>query len=74
MSENTENTQPTQPIINEDDTQPIKPIKKAPRWRSILISILGFILLIALGGFGGYSSGIGIRQNEEETVRVKTSQ
>ena len=66
-----EHTQPTQPIIKEDDTQPIKPIKKAPRWRSILISVLGFILLIALGGFGGYSSGIGIREAEEDAVTLK---
>ena len=54
MSENLGNTQPTQPVINEDDTQPIKPVRKSPRWRSILISILGFILLIALVGIGGY--------------------
>lgn len=71
MSENTENTQSTQPLINEDDTQPIKPIKKAPRWRSILISILGFLLLIGLGGFGGYSSGIGIRKTTEDTLITK---
>lgn len=71
MSENTEHTQPTQPVIQEDDTQPIKPIKKAPRWRSILISILGVVLLIALGGFGGYSSGIGVRENAEDTIISK---
>lgn len=71
MSENTENTQSTQPILNEDDTQPIKPIKKAPRWQSILISILGFILLIALGGFGGYSSGIGVRTSAEDSIITK---
>ena len=66
-----ENTQPTQPLVNEEDTQPIKPVKKAPRWRSILISVLGFLLLIGLGGFGGYSSGIGIRKTTEETVLAK---
>jgi tetratricopeptide (TPR) repeat protein len=71
MSENTESTQPNHPVIKEDDTQPIKPIKKAPRWRSILISILGFILLIALGGFGGYSSAIGVRKNAESTILSK---
>ncbi len=65
-----ENTQPVQPI-KEDDTQPIKPLKKAPRWRSILISILGFILLISLGGLGGYSSGIDIRQNTKKDVISK---
>jgi tetratricopeptide (TPR) repeat protein len=67
MSEQTENTQPVPPL-KEDDTQPIRPIKKAPRWRSILISVLGFLLLVGLGGFGGYSSGIGIRQSAEDSV------
>ena len=67
MSEQTENTQPIAPL-KEDDTQPIRPIKKAPRWRSILISVLGFLLLVGLGGFGGYSSGIGVRKSAEETV------
>src|SRR3990172_4395118 len=67
MSEQTENTQSVPPL-KEDDTQPIRPIKKAPRWRSMLLSILGFLLLIGLGGFGGYSSGIGIRQSAEDSV------
>lgn len=71
MSENTESTQPNQPVIKEDDTQPIKPIKKTPRWRSILISILGFILLIALGGFGGFRTALGIRINEEKNTISK---
>jgi tetratricopeptide (TPR) repeat protein len=70
MSEQTESTQPIKPL-KEDDTQPIKPIKKAPRWRSILISILGFLLLVGLGGFGGYSSGIGVRKSAEESVISK---
>jgi tetratricopeptide (TPR) repeat protein len=70
MSENLGNTQPNQPVqpIKEDDTQPIRPIKKASRWRVILISILGFLLLVGLGGFGGYTSGIGIRQSAEDSV------
>jgi hypothetical protein len=67
MSEQTENTQPVTPP-NLDDTQPIKPIKKRSRWLSILISIFGFILLIGLGGFGGYKSGIGIRVTEESST------
>lgn len=70
MSEQTETTQPTTPF-KEDDTQPIKPIKKTSRWRSILISIVGFLLLVGLGGFGGYSSGIGIRKSEEASVISK---
>jgi hypothetical protein len=67
MSEQTENTQPLQPIKLED-TQPIKPIKKKSRWLSILIGVLGFILLIGLGGYGGYNSGIGIRKDAETSI------
>ena len=67
MSEQTGNTQPIRPL-KEDDTQPLKPVKKAPRWRSILLSILGFLLLIGLGGFGGYSSGIQTRKSAENAI------
>lgn len=70
MSENFEDTQPTQPI-KDGDTQPIKSIKKTPRWRSILISILGFLMLIGLGGFGGYSSGIGVRTQAKTEIISK---
>ncbi|MDO8755126.1 MAG: hypothetical protein Q7J80_14605 [Anaerolineales bacterium] len=70
MSEQTGNTQPLKPYKVED-TQPIKPVKKAPRWRSILTSILGFLLLVGLGGFGGYSSGIGTRKAAEYTIVTK---
>ena len=66
MSEHTGNTQPIQPI-KEDDTQPLKPVKRS-RWRSILTSIAGFLLLIGLGGFGGYSSGIGVRTSAEDAI------
>ncbi len=68
MSEQLGNTQPIQPY-KEDDTQPIQAVKKnAPRWRSVLLSILGFILLIGLGGIGGYSSGIGARRAAERAI------
>lgn len=70
MSEQTETTQPVTPL-KQDDTQPIKPIKKASRWKSILIGILGFLLLVGLGGFGGYSSGIGDRISAEDAVISK---
>jgi tetratricopeptide (TPR) repeat protein len=74
MSEQTEKTQPIKPI-QEDDTQPIKPInsplKKSRRWLSILIGVFGFILLIGLGVFGGYRSGIGIRQEAESSILSK---
>ncbi|MBI5843019.1 MAG: hypothetical protein HZB19_23250 [Chloroflexi bacterium] len=68
MSEHTGNTQPIKPV-EKDDTQPLKPVKKkTPRWRSTLIGILGFLLLIGLGAFGGYNSGIGIRENAKKQV------
>ena len=77
MSEETGTTQPNQPAstgntqplkpLKEDDTQPLKPVKKS-NWRSTLTGILGFLLLIGLGGFGGYSSGIGARKNAEESI------
>jgi tetratricopeptide (TPR) repeat protein len=67
MSETMEQTQSSQPI-KEDDTQPIKPPKKPARWRPILIGILGFLLLVGLGGFGGYSAGIGDRKAAQEAV------
>lgn len=66
MSEHIGNTQPIQPV-KEDDTQPIKPVKPS-RWRSILISVLGFLLLVGLGGFSGYSSGIGTRVQAEDAI------
>lgn len=70
MSEHTGNTQPIQPV-KKDDTQPVSPIKKTSRWRSILISFLGFLLLVGLGGYGGYSSGVGDRLAAEEAVNLK---
>jgi tetratricopeptide (TPR) repeat protein len=70
MSEQTESTQPIQPI-NQDDTQPIKPVQKKSRWLSTLIGILGFILLIGLGGFSGYMSGINDRKAVEDSVTSK---
>ena len=68
MSENTGSPQPIQPI-KEDDTQPIKPVKKAPRWRSLLFSILGVGILLFLGGLGGYESGIKNRTNTESQLK-----
>jgi tetratricopeptide (TPR) repeat protein len=68
MSDQFENTQPNQPY-KEDDTQPLKAVKNAPsRWKSILIGVLGFLLLIGLGGFGGYSTGIGARKSAEKNI------
>jgi len=73
MSEHTGNTQPIQPI-KEDDTQPLKPVKPS-RWRSILISVFGSLLLVGLGGFSGYSSGVNIRvQTENADLTQNLSQ
>jgi tetratricopeptide (TPR) repeat protein len=49
-------------------TQPLKPVKKAPRWRSILLSVLGVLVLLAMGALGGYSSGIGARKAAQSSA------
>jgi tetratricopeptide (TPR) repeat protein len=67
MFENTGNTQPNQPVQKEN-TQPLKPVKKTARWRSILISVLGFLLLIALGAFGGFRIGLGDRLDARNSI------
>jgi hypothetical protein len=70
MSEQTENTQPlTPPEPQLDDTQPIKPIKKkSRRWLSILIGMVGFLLLIGTGGYGGYTAGIEDRKYAQDSI------
>lgn len=50
-----------------EETQPIK-IKKKSRAKRFWITALGFIIIIALGVFGGYNSGIKIRTNAESTM------
>lgn len=71
MSEQFETTQPQKPV-EVDDTQPIKPInKKTSRWRSILTGVLGLLLLVGLGGFGGYARGIGDRTEAETSITSK---
>lgn len=66
-----DDTQPRKPV-QKPEQQPVNEepqlVKKTPRWRSILISILGFILLIGLGGFGGYNSALGARKNAEQSI------
>ena len=54
MSENLESTQPTK-------------IKKKPRLKRFLITLFGFIIIVGLGLYGGYNSGIGARQAAEAT-------
>ncbi len=56
MSEETDKTQEFQPI-KEDDTQPLKPVKPVRRWRSILLTILGVLILLALGAYSGFWRG-----------------
>ncbi len=67
MSEDLGNTQPKEPF-QADSTQPLKPVKKAPRWRSIVISVAGVLVLVALGLAGGYWSGIGVRDTTEAGI------
>ena len=50
------------------NTQPLKPVKKASRWQSVLIGIVGVIVLLALAGFGGYESAIATRTQAKEQL------
>ena len=50
------------------DTQPLKPVKKAPRWRSVLFSVLGVLGLLGLGTVGGYNSGIAQRRSTQREI------
>lgn len=52
-------------------TQPLKPARKPPRWRSILVSVLGVLVLLTLGALGGYSSGIAQRKATQSSVVSK---
>ena len=70
MSEETGNAQ-AQPEFDAGSTQPLKPVKKAPRWRSIVLSIVGVLALLALGTTGGYWGGLGERQATEASLRTK---
>ncbi len=70
MSEETRNSKP-QALFDGSSTQPLKPVKKAPRWRSIVLSVLGIIVLLVLGSLGGYWSGIGERKAAEASVRTQ---
>ena len=67
MSEETDNTQEVQPV-KEDDTQPLKPVKQAPRWRSILLTILGVLILLALGTYSGFWRGEKDRQTAQTSL------
>jgi len=58
---NADNPQPLEPF-NPGDTQPMKPVRKTPRWRSVLFSVLGVIALLLLASFGGYAGGLDQRK------------
>jgi tetratricopeptide (TPR) repeat protein len=83
MSETTGNTQPTkatQPVKAQEPeplqepgeiTQEIQPLPKKKlggRIGRFFLNILIFLLIIGLGIFGGYQSGIGIRQRAQEEL------
>lgn len=68
MSEEIASTQP-EPPLKVGNTQPLKPVrKKAPGWRSIIVSVVGVIALLALGIIEGYWSGIGERKSTESSL------
>lgn len=86
MTEQIESTQPNMPADLEstqsnqsakpeagkpEDTQPLKPVKKPARWRSILISIFGFLILIGLGAYSGYGAGIQDRKGADKELSAK---
>lgn len=51
---------------NLGSTQPLK-TKKKNRGKRFLISLFGVIIIVGLGLYGGYNSGIGIRKSAEAT-------
>lgn len=73
-AKNVDDTQPRKPVQVEDQPQvtdepPVdQPVKKPARWKSILIGVVGFLVLIGLGAFGGYSSGVSARENAEQSI------
>lgn len=63
MIENTETSEGTQP--NKPVTRP------ARRGRAFLFNALGLIVILALAVLAGYSSGIGVRQENQSSVIVQ---
>ena len=51
-----------------DQTQPLRAIKRRRPWRSILLGVLGVLVLLTLGGLGGYTSGIAQRKTAQSTI------
>lgn len=72
-----DDTQPRKPVQVQDQPQVTEEpetlreepkAKKPSRWKSILTGIVGFLLLISLGGFSGYNSGINARVKAENAI------
>lgn len=53
---------------SSDSTQPIKTVKKRAGWRSILLTIVGVLVLLVLGVFGGYRFAIGDRVSAQQST------
>jgi tetratricopeptide (TPR) repeat protein len=66
----TDSTNPVDavPPFKPDQTQPLKPVKKRRRWRSILLGVGGILVLLILGGLGGYTSGVAQRQQAQSSI------
>ena len=54
--------------LSPEKTQPLRAIKRRRPWRSILLGVLGVLVLLTLGGLGGYTSGIAQRKNAQSTI------
>ena len=77
MSESSETTQPVKaqnpyPVDETlESTQEIKPKPKkklAGRIGKFFLNLLIFLLIIGLGVFGGYQSGISIRESAQDSL------
>lgn len=51
-----------------EGTQPNKPVMKSRRGRIFLFNALGLIVILVLAILAGYSSGIGVRKSNQNTV------
>lgn len=50
-----------------ESTQPNAPVAKRKRGRVLIVNALGLIVLLALGVFGGYQSGLAIRKDTQSS-------
>jgi tetratricopeptide (TPR) repeat protein len=56
------------PSPGAGNTQPLKPIQKRPRWRSLLFTVLGVLALLVVAVLGGYAIGIWERLRTQREV------